>query len=258
MNGDGLPKPIIAKGIKFYPVTTAQDFPNLQVFMAENVGIVIQLWQLEGGGFFMQLRNFVIGMTFWGIGAAACWWIFASEILDRYVPAGLPLSLAMIATLFVCLFGLPLALCMKTGISPVPPYLIRRGIHIDPVKDQFRVYRANKLEIKRPLSQFHTTTVEQHPKAYKEQMKGRVGVYSKQFVLFGWFGMGGGVKVPLFARWEWPYQNSLIEVQKAIELAKTLADRIGEAAATGRPVTAPPGFGGRMVPADDGGRPPLD
>jgi hypothetical protein len=258
MRAEGLAKPVIKKGIAFYPVTTAQDFPNLQVFMAENVGIVIQFWQLEGGGFWLSLRNFIIGMTYGVSGIAAGRWILSSDILDRYVPPGLPLALAALATIAVFMFGLPFALCMWTKISPVPPFLIRRGIHIDPARDQFRVYRGNKLEITRQLSQLHTTTVEEHPKAYKEQMKGKVGVYSKQFMLFGWFGMGGGVKVPLFARWEWPYQNSLIEVQKAIELAKAMADRIGEAAAGGRPVAAPQGFGGKMHPAGDGGRPPLD
>ena len=116
----------------------------------------------------------------------------SSDILDRYVPPGLPLVLAALATIAVFMFGLPFALGMWTKISPVPPFLIRRDIHIDPARDQFRVYRAKKLEITRPLSQLHTTTVEEHPKAYKEQMKGKVGVYSKQFMLFGWFGMGGG------------------------------------------------------------------
>jgi hypothetical protein len=257
MNADGLAKPFIKNGIKFYRVATEQDFPNLSMHMAENIGIVIAFWQLEGGGFWLSLRNFIIGGSYCVLGWGAVYLVIGSGALRNF-PDGWPYGLALLGTAFVLGFCLPGALIMWTKISPVPPFLIRRLIHIDPARDQFRVYRAKKLEITRPLSQFYTTTVEEHPKAYKEQMKGKVGVYSKQFMLFGWFGMGGGVKVPLFARWEWPYQNSLIEVQKAIELAKAMADRIGEAAAGGRPVAAPQGFGGKMHPAGDDGRPPLD
>ena len=50
MSADGLAKPVINKGIKFYRVTTAQDFPNLSMHMAEDVGIVIRSGSLRAGG----------------------------------------------------------------------------------------------------------------------------------------------------------------------------------------------------------------
>jgi hypothetical protein len=248
-------------------ISTPQDFPYLRIYAAKNVGIAIVFRHLEGGWFWLSLRNFVIGMTYWAIGMLSAWWILESNILLRLnIPEGLPLSLSALAAVFVCIFVLPIALGLWTGISPVPPFWVRREIQIDPMRDQVRVYRFKKMETVRQLSRFYTTTVEEHPKAEIERRKhpGKVGKYQKQHVLYGWFGMGGGEKVPLFPRWEYPYENSLLEVQKAIELAKTLADSIGEAAATGRPVDVSQGFGGHMLPADGGEvpvrgmRPPLD
>jgi hypothetical protein len=66
--------------------------------------------------------------------------------------------------------------------------------------------------------------------------------------------------VMLVARWEWPPENSLYEVQQALEWTKQIVLRMFETAATpAGAITGPPGFGGRILPPDgDGGRPPLD
>ena len=237
-------------------ITTKADFPHLGIWAVRDSGIVIAFQHAEAPGVFVRIRNYLFAVFSVAFGLALLWLLLKFNIIPDYIPGGIP---AIGAVLF-CGFGVPGILIWLTGLWPTPFVMIERQIHFDPVRDQVRVYFNRKMRTMRSLSLFYTTTVEEHPKAQIERMKhgGKIGNYQKQHVLYGWFGVSGAEKVPLLSRWEWPYMNSLIEVQKAIELGKTLAQKM-QAAAQGGDIAPPPGFGGRLAPADDdGGRPPLD
>ena len=63
----------------------------------------------------------------------------------------------------------------------------------------------------------------------------------------------------LLARWEWPPQGSLFEVQQALVLVREMTGKMQKMMEQqGGRAALPQGFGGKMAPADDDGRPPLD
>ncbi|MDP2619204.1 MAG: hypothetical protein Q8P46_03360 [Hyphomicrobiales bacterium] len=135
------------------------------------------------------------------------------------------------------------------------PWTISRTIELDFGADRLAVFRNGKIDGQQQLSRLANLTVEDHPDAelarLNRQMKGEKSprVAEKQHCLVGWFGAGGGEKVVLITRAEFPSRNSLFEVRQAMLWAMEK----GAGATTG-------GTGAPTVKPQTGGgiKPPLD
>lgn len=205
------PKEIVA--------STKEDFPNLGVFLCEGPMVAIRFWHWEDGDWWIRLKNIAGAALIVAAGIFAGWALWRFGIKPGYIPQGWWALLAVLGAWFAVLFGL--VTVFQAYLSP--PFLALREIQLDPVHNQFRVYRNGRLEVTRPLDRLHSLTIDEHPKAAKERIKPRTTYkprrYEKQHALYGWFGAKGAERVMLMSRWEWPPALSLQEVQKAIGYA---------------------------------------
>jgi hypothetical protein len=243
------------------------QFPYVSVFLEERAKgprFGVQFWNWEEGSLLSRFfRNLVFAPV---LLLCAFAWLLAL-IADKTGWVTVPEGTGIWAYLAVC--AVSVAGGMAAGRMMTPPFKALYQIVIDPIDDQFAIYRgkgrrtAQRPFLLRKLSACYGFSLGPHPDLpleYEKNKTGKAGPKQKQHCLFGHFGPGGAERVMLVARWEWPPENSLYEVQQALEWTKQIVLRMYEtAAAPAGAITGPPGFGGRILPPDDdGGRPPLD
>lgn len=229
-----------------------QDFANLEVFSEGEKNkpplITISFWNTEAPTGWQRFMAGLIGFS----GMAGFLGAFIYGIVGGKSVGGT----AMVIGAALC------AGMIAYGSFQVDrPRTVLRWIELDLAAGVLRVLRNKKVKFSHPLT-LKNLTIEHHPEAEIEfrKLKGKQGLKQKQHCLFGWFGSAGANKQCLLCRFEWPNQESLIEVLKAI-LWSLEAGAAQHVAAGGK-------FGGRFVPAGDddaarGGQrgginPPLD
>src|SRR5690606_18921841 len=112
----------------------------------------------------------------------------------------------------------------------IRPGQVERTIELDIGNDRLRVLRGSRIDIERPRSRLDNVTVQPHPDAEFARVsrleKGRQTLMDveKQHCLIGWFGAGGGKRLVLLCRVEWPNRNSLFEVRQAMLWAMAQAE----------------------------------
>jgi hypothetical protein len=197
------------------------DFPHMNIYAAEGPLMRIAFQHWEDGGAWLQLKGLISIAVCMAGGCVATWAML--QLPEGYIPNGWWAAGALFSTLIV----VPIILAGIFKVNTGPPFVARREIQLDPVRDQFRVYRDGKLEITRRMWPKPELTIDEHPKAAIDRIKPRTTNkprrYEKQHVLVGWFGARHAEKVVLMGRWEWPPEFSLAEVRKAVLFAHDFA-----------------------------------
>jgi hypothetical protein len=206
----------------------------------------IEFQHQEDGGGWLQLKGWMGMMLCLAVGFVATWALL--QLPEDYIPEGWWAAGALFSTLIV----VPIILAGIFKVNTGPPFVAHREIRLEPVRDRFRVYRDGKLEISRRMWPKPQLTIADHPKVAIERMKPRTTNkprrYENQHVLIGWFGVNNADKVVLLSRWEWPRQDSLAEVGKAILFAYDVASKAAAMAE----------HGGAEPKEKPGMKPPLD
>lgn len=214
-------------------ITTPQDFPNVKVYQRIERGLPVftiafrnrEVRYMEGfSGFltfiFVWIPAFaVIVGWFWAALLALA--VFASP--ETNVPFVLD-GLLFRSESFEWFVWWPV---LSVAVAPfITRYTLpyrRLRIVLDPVRDELRVMHGRRVRVRRPL-RLVSTSVEEHVAGvidrFNRQMSGDKkkgpGMFEKQHCLIGWFGLGGGERVELVSRFEWPNRMSLMEVQQAL------------------------------------------
>jgi hypothetical protein len=235
------------------------QFPYVSVFLEEREKgprFGVQFWNWEEGSLLSRFfRKLVFGPVVLLFSFAWLLALIADKAEWVTVPEGTGIWAYLAVGAVSCIVVMAAARMMT------PPFKALYQIVIDPIDDQFAIYRG-KGTVERPfllrkLSGCYGFSLGPHPELpleYEKNKTGKAGPKQKQHCLFGHFGPGGAERVMLVARWEWPPENSLYEVQQALEWTKQIVLRMFETAPAPQPA-----FGGRIAPPDDdGGRPPLD
>lgn len=219
-------------------ISSSRDFPNLQVFArdahTENPVISIVFKNTEWPIFSERMvGNFIF--------VASIGWLIVYFV---YVAPGLSGDDASSGYALIGAIGLALVMMVYGAMRSGRQRTVMRVIVLDWQRGQLRVLRNGRLTFSHELN-LQDRTIEPHPETEAElkKLKGGVGPKQRQHCLFGWFGAAGANKMCLLCRYEWPNQQSLLEVLKAIDWAAEKAADMRDAARGSKP------FRGRMVPA---------
>ena len=236
-------------------ISTDELFPHLDVLMEESPKgprFGVRFWNWEEGPLLVRFfKNILLGPLIILFGMAWLWAVIA----DALGWIALPEGNAGTQTIFA-LGGVGVPLALVAAYYFHRPVRALYQIGVDPVEDDLVLYRKGRPKLRRKLSALAALSLGPHPDLpleYEKNRTSKAGPKQKQHCLFAHFGPGGAERVMMVARWEWPPENSLFEVQQAVEWTLQLVHKMHELAA------APQGFEGRLLPPDDGGgRPPLD
>lgn len=187
-------------------ISTKDDFPHLQVWRQERatgplLAVVFKNREARTAGW----------DTVWGLGSLT---LLTAGLVPIIAYFSNWTAVAIIAVLLVIL------------IRMIRPVWVRRAIELDFGAKALRVLKNGRVKLTRPLASLQNLTIEPHPQVEAEMRRnpGKIGPKQKQHCLFGWFGAGGGDKVLLVSRFEWPSQESLFEVRQAVIWALRQAD----------------------------------